>query len=305
VSAFIDQHRARFGVEPICRELQVAPSTYYAAKARGPSRRAQREVWLQRAIAAVHADNYGVYGADKVWAALNRQGVAVARCTVERLMQRLGLRGAVRGRVLRTTRGVQGQPRPADLVQRVFQAPAPNRLWVADFTYVRTQSGWVYVAFIIDVYSRRLVGWQAATSPRRELAQEALETALWQRRGERLDRLVHHSDRGSQYVAVRYSERLAAVGALASVGSKGDSYDNALAESTIGLYKTELVHRHGPWPSITELELATLTYVDWWNHRRLHGALGLVPPSEREAAHHATQLDTIDTMFKTERPRLH
>ncbi len=288
MTAFVDQHRDRFGVEPICRQLQIAPSTYYARRTRPASARAARDAVLQEQIATIFRDNYGVYGADKIWAALRREGVAVARCTVERLMRDLGLRGAVRGRTRRTTIGDTAAVRPADLVDRRFVATAPNRLWVADLTYVRTWSGWVYVALIVDVYSRAIVGWQASTSLRADLALDALEMALWHRRGQRLHGLIHHSDRGGQYLAVRYTERLDQAGLARSVGSRGDSYDNALAESQIGLYKTELIRRRGPWRSIDDVEIATLEWVDWFNHRRLHGEIGMIPPAELETAHAAT-----------------
>lgn len=285
MSGFIESHRERFGVEPICRELQVAPSSYYAAKQRPPSARRVRDEALKVKLRHVHAEHFGVYGVRKLWRQLRREGIAVARCTVARLMRELGLAGVVRGKVARTTVADESAPRPADLVDRDFHAPAPNRLWVADLTYVRTWSGFVYVAFIVDAYSRRIVGWQIARSLRAELALDALEQALWTRE-EPLDGLVHHSDRGGQYLAIRYTERLAEVGAVRSVGSRGDSYDNALAESVNGLYKAELVYRRGPWRGIEDLELATLTWVDWYNHRRLFGAIGYVPPVEYEAKHY-------------------
>jgi putative transposase len=228
-----------------------------------------------------------VYGADKVWAQLKREGTQVARCTVERLMRELGLRGVVRGRAcVRTTVADEVSDRPTDLVARQFRAPAPNRLWVADLTYVKTDSGWVYVAFLIDVFSRFIVGWQASRALRTDLALDALELALWRRRARRLDGLVHHSDRGVQYLAVRYTDRLAEAGVVASVGSKGDSYDNALAESFHGLYKAELIHHCGPWRGLQDVEYATLEYVDWFNQRRLHGELGMVPPAEFETAYY-------------------
>jgi putative transposase len=284
---FIREHRARWGVEPICRVLQIAPSSYYAAVNRAPSARQRRDAELQVAIRRVWDDHRQVYGADKVWAQLNREGVRVARCTVERLMRGLGLRGIVRGkRSVRTTVGDEPSSQPLDLVARRFRAPAPNRLWVADLTYVKTHSGWVYVAFLIDVFSRLVVGWQAARSLRTDLALDALEMALWVRRAAPLDGLIHHSDRGVQYLAIRYTERLAQAGAVASVGSRGDGYDNALAESFHGLYKTELIRHCGPWQGLEEVEYATLEYVDWFNHRRLHGELGLVPPAEFEAAYY-------------------
>jgi putative transposase len=286
MSVFIDEHRASFGVEPICQTLEVAPSTYYAQKSRRPSDRALRDTQLKVRIQTIFDDNYGVYGAEKVWRQLTREGVAVARCTVERLMRELGLAGVRRGRGLKvTTRRDERQPKPADLVDRRFEAAAPNRLWVADLTYMRSFEGWVYVAFVVDVYSRFIVGWQASTTLRTDLALDALEMALWRRRGQRLAGLVHHSDAGSQYLAIRYTERVEEAGLERSVGSRGDSYDNALAESTIGLYKTELIHRRGPWRSIDDVEIATLEYIDWFNHRRLHGQIGHLPPAEVEAAY--------------------
>jgi len=284
---FIDAHREAFGVEPICAVLQIAPSTYYAAKSRPPSARSLTDATLKQRIATLHADNYDVYGAVKVWRALRREGVEVARCTVARLMGELGLEGARRGgpRHPITTRPDDAQERPADLVERRFTASRPNELWVADFTYVRSFAGWAYVAFIIDVYSRYIVGWQAATTMRTELVLDALAMARWRRRADSIEGVVHHSDAGSQYLSVRYSERLEEAGAQPSVGSRGDSYDNALAESTIGLYKTELINRRGPWPSIDAIEIATLEYIDWFNHRRLHGEIGHLPPAEYEAAY--------------------
>jgi len=287
---FISAHKARWGVEPICRVLQVAPATYYAAVSRPPSARSVRDDTLKAAITRVWQEHRGVYGADKVWAQLRREGIPVARCTVERLMRVLGLRGVVRGRTsVRTTLGDAAAERPADLVQRQFRAPAPNRLWVADLTYVKTHSGWVYVAFVIDVFSRAVVGWQASRSLRTDLALDALAMALWGRRGQELSGLVHHSDRGVQYVAIRYTERLAEAGAVASVGSRGDSYDNALAESFNGLYKTELIRHRGPWRGLDDVEYATLDYIDWFNRRRLHGELGMAPPAEFEALYYDEQ----------------
>ena len=293
--AFIDAHRERFGVEPICRALQFAPSTYWSAKRRPPSARSVRDAELKAQIARVHADNFGVYGVPKVWAQLNREGHRVARCTVERLMRELGLRGAVRGRPRRTTVADAAAERPRDLVERRFSAPAPNRLWVADITYVRTWSGFVYAAFVTDAFSRRIVGWQASRSLRSDLAIHALEQAVWERNraGASLDGLVHHSDRGTQYLSIRYTERLAANDIVASVGSRGDSYDNALAESTIGLYKTELVRNRGPWRGLDDLELATLEWVDWYNNRRLHHHnTGSAPPAEAEHLHYRQQHST-------------
>ena len=277
----MDHHRERFGVEPICRVLsehgvKIAPSTYYAAKTRPPSARAVRDEQLKIEIKRVYEENLSVYGADKIWTQLNKEGTRVARCTVERLMRDLGISGARRGGIsITTTCPGDDEHRPADLVQRDFRANAPNRLWVADLTYVKTHSGWVYVAFIIDVFSRMVVGWQASRSLRSDLAIDALEMAVWnrQRAGHGLTGLVHHSDRGVQYLSIRYTERLAANDIVSSVGSKGDSYDNALAESFNGLYKWELIHRQGPWKGLDDVEFATMTYVDWFNHRRLHGQL--------------------------------
>ena len=281
---FIEEHRERWGVEPICRVLQFAPATYYAARTRPAS---ARELWdreLKPEIQRIWNENFRVYGADKVWTQLRREGYRVARCTVERLMRDLGLRGVVRGKTPRTTLVEDGATRPVDLVDRNFVAPAPNRLWVADLTYVKTHTGWVYVAFIVDVFCRYVVGWQASRSLRTELALDALEMAIWARRGEQLQGLVRHSDRGAQYLAVRYTERLVLAGAVASVGSRGDSYDNALAESFNGLYKTELIRRRGSWRGLDDVEYATLEWVDWFNQRRLHTELGMVPPAEFEAA---------------------
>jgi putative transposase len=283
--AYIDEHRDRFGVEPICQLLPIAPSTYYHAKRRAPSARAVRDAQLKAEISRVHAEHFGVYGARKVWRQLHREGITVARCTVERLMRQLGLQGVRRGKPHRTTTPDAAATRPADLVERDFSASRPNQLWVADLTYVATWSGFVYVALVIDAFSRFIVGWQAARWLRTDLALDALEMAIWARRGE-LEGLVHHSDRGSQYLSIRYTERLAEAGAVTSVGSRGDSFDNALAETIIGLYKTELIRRRGPWKGIDEVEYATLEWVDWFNHRRLLGPIGHVPPAEFEAAYH-------------------
>ena len=272
---------------------KIAPNTYWVARRRPPSPRALRDGELVVEIERVYAENLFVYGADKVWAQLNREGIRVARCTVERLMRASGLSGARRGKAFTvTTRPDDGQDRPADLVERKFKAPTPNRLWVADLTYVKTHTGWVYVAFIIDVYSRFVVGWQASRSLRSDLAIDALEMAVFnrQRAGADLDGLVHHSDRGVQYLSIRYSERLAANDIVASVGSKGDSYDNALAESFNGLYKWELIHRQGPWRGLDDVEFATMTYVDWFNHQRLHGEItndtSYTTPAEFEALYY-------------------
>src|SRR5215208_1439267 len=264
--------------------LQVAPSSYYAATTRPLPARKRRDGALQVAIRRVWDEHRRVYGADKVWAQLKREGIPVARCTVERLMRRLGLRGVVRGKTsVRTTIGDEASDRPLDLVARQFRAPAPNRLWVADLTFVKTHGGWVYVAFVVDACSRFVVGWQASRSLRTDLALDALEMALWKRRAVSLKGLIHHSDRGVQYLAIRYTERLAEAGAVPSVGSRGDSYDNALAESFNGLYKTELIRHAGPWQGLDDVEYATLEYVDWFNHHRLHGELGMLPPAEFEA----------------------
>ena len=290
---FIADHRERWGVEPICRVLQFAPATYYAATSRPASARDLRDWELKPQIRRIWEENFRVYGADKVWAQLRREGLVVARCTVERLMRDLGLRGVVRGRTPRTTVSAEGADRPADLVQRHFVATAPNRLWVADLTYVKTHSGWVYVAFIVDVYSRFVVGWQASRSLRTDLALDALEMAIWGRRGEQLQGLVHHSDRGVQYLAIRYTERLAQAGAVGSVGSRGDSYDNALAESFNGLYKTELIRKDGPWRGLEDVEFVTLEYLDWFNQRRLHSELGMLPPAEFEADHYHEETPTL------------
>jgi putative transposase len=306
--AFIDAHRDRFGVEPICRVLtehgcKIAPNTYYVARKRPPSARAIRDAELVVEIERVYDENLFVYGADKVWAQLNRENIRVARCTVERLMRAQGLQGARRGKVFTvTTTSDDRQQRPADLVERQFRASAPNRLWVADLTYVRTFSGWVYVAFIIDVYSRVVVGWQASRSLRSDLAIDALEMAVWnrQRTGDDLSQLIHHSDRGVQYLSVRYSERLAANAIIASVGSKGDSFDNAMAESFNGLYKWELIYRQGPWRGLDDVEFATMTYIDWFNQRRLHGQITndatYTTPAEAEAAYYRQTTTAIKTV---------
>jgi putative transposase len=284
----IDALKGRFGVEPVCRALKLPTSTYYAHKQHRPSPRRQRDERLKVEVQRVWKENFEVYGARKVWRQLQREGVQVARCTVERLMRQLGLKGAVRGKPKRTTVCDPQAERPADLVNRQFAATRPNQLWVADLTYVRTGSGFCYAAFVIDCYSRLLVGWRLASHLRTDLALDALEMAIW-RRDTTLDGLIHHSDRGGQYLAIRYADRLADAGAVTSVGSRGDSYDNALAESTIGLYKTELVRRRGPWRGLDDLELATMEWVDWYDHRRLHGALDHVPPAEYEASYEATR----------------
>jgi putative transposase len=283
--AYVDAHRDRFGVEPICKVLPIAPSTYYQASRRPRSARRRRDEELKVEIRRVYDDNFGVYGARKVWRQLHREGICVARCTVERLMRELGLQGVRRGKTRRTTTPDATAPRPADLVDRDFSATRPNQLWVADLTYVATWSGFVYVAFIIDAFSRFLVGWQASRSLRTDLALDALEMAIWRRQAG-LEGLVHHSDRGGQYLSIRYTERLAEAGAVTSVGSRGDSFDNALAETIIGLYQTELIRRRAPWRDLDEVEYATLEWVDWFNHRRLLAPIGHVPPAEFEAAYH-------------------
>ena len=291
--AFIDAHRETYGVEPICAQLPIAPSTYYEAKARqaDPSRvpaRAQRDEVLRGAITHVWHANRRVYGVRKVWRQLTREGVVAARCTVARLMRAEGLRGVVRGARVRTTIPDAGADAAQDLVDRDFTATQPNQLWVADFTYVATWRGMVYVAFVIDVFSRRIVGWRASASMRTDLALDALEQALYDRQTEA--GLVCHSDRGSQYLSIRYTERLAAAGIEASVGSRGDAYDNAMAESVIGLFKTEVIRHGGPWRSLDDVEFATLEWVAWFNTCRLMEPLGYLPPAEYEA-----QFDRLGT----------
>ncbi len=290
--SFIDDHRDEYGVEPIARELPIAPSTYYEHLAcrRDPSRlsaRVKRDATLVPEIRRIWEENRRVYGARKVWRQLGREGVDVARCTVERLMRKLGLQGAVRGRKARTTVPDDKAPRPADLVERDFTATRPNQLWLADITYVATWRGFAYVAFIIDAFARRIVGWRASSSLRTDIALDALEQALYERGC--TDGLVHHSDRGVQYLSIRYTERLKEAGIEPSVGSVGDSYDNALAETVIGLYKTEVIVRGGPWRSLEAVEFATLAWVDWFNHRRLLEPIGYVPPAEYEEAYYQRQ----------------
>jgi len=290
--AFIDAHRETYGVEPICDVLPIAPSTYYAHKAceanpRLRSCRAKRDAWLTVQIRRVRAENFDVYGARKVWRQLHREGIVVARCTVARLMRAIGLQGAVRGRAFTTTTRGDGAARPSDLVNREFVATRPNELWVADLTYVATWRGFVYVAFVIDVYARRIVGWRVCSSLRTDIALDALEQALYARPA--IDQLVHHSDRGTQYLSIRYTDRLAEAGIEPSVGSVGDSYDNALAESVIGLYKTEVIRRRGPWRQLEAVEFATLEWVEWFNNRRLLTSIGDVPPAEYEQQYHQTQ----------------
>jgi putative transposase len=297
---FIDEHKSVFGVEPICRVLSahgapIAPSTYYAAMSRPPSARAVRDAALKTEITRVWKDNREVYGADKVWLELNRQGIGVARCTTERLMRQLGLQGVRRGRKIRTTVPGRDGHRAGDLLNRDFTAPAPNRRWVADFTYVAAWCGIIYVAFVVDIYSRAIVGWAAASHKRTKLVLDALQMALWRRDHDGHPAgpgLVHHSDAGSQYVSFVFTAHLVEAGIDASIGTVGDALDNALMESTIGLYKTELIKKDGPWKSLADVELATAEYVDWFNHRRLHTAISGVPPAEHEAAYYAqTQPD--------------
>jgi putative transposase len=264
--------------------LEIAPSTYYAAKRRPPSARALADARLAGEVARVHAANLGVYGVRKTWRALGREGVSVGRDRTWRLMRALGLAGATRSRRVRTTVPAPVAERPADLVNRAFGAPAPDRLWVADLTYVWTVRGFCYTAFVVDAFSRMIVGWRVSSSLRTDLALDALEMAVWARGGD-LSGLVHHSDRGVQYLSIRYTERLADAEIAASVGSRGDSYDNALAETVNGLYKAELIHRRARWRSVEEVELATAEWVHFWNHRRLHSATGYLPPAEYERAY--------------------
>jgi putative transposase len=301
---FVDEHRhdlfdgRELGVEPICRVLtehgcQIAPSTYWAALKRQPCARVRRDEELLVQIRRIHDENYGVYGARKVWRQLHREGTSVARCTVERLMRHDGLVGAVRGATRRTTRPdpkAARAARPEDLVERQFAAQMPNQLWVVDFTYVATWCGFVYVAFCIDVFARLITGWRVSSAMSTDLVLDALEMGIWQRQrqGRSIQGLVHHSDAGSQYTSIRYTERLAEAGAKPSIGSVGDSYDNAMAESIIGLFKTEVIRRRGPWRNIDDVEIATLEWVDWFNNRRLFEALGDIPPAEAEATYYRT-----------------
>ncbi len=285
---FIDEHRSRFGVESICKALQFAPSRYWreAARRRDPSlvpARQQRDGLLIPEIERVWTSNLKVYGADKVWKQLHREGIPVARCTVERLMRRQGWQGARRGRRVRTTVPDTKAPCPLDRVNRQFRAERPNQLWVSDFTYVSTWQGFAYVAFVVDVYARVIVGWRVSHSMQTDFVLDALEQALYARQPDRDGALTHHSDRGSQYLSIRYTERLAEAGIEPSVGSRGDSYDNALAETINGLYKAELIHRRAPWKSREALEIATLEWVAWFNHHRLLEPIGYIPPAEAEA----------------------
>ena len=296
--AFLDDHRDTYGVEPICRVLPIAPSTYHAHVAcrRDPERlsaRARRDIELKPEVARVFAENYEVYGVRKVWRQMKREGYGVARCTVERLMRSLGLQGVIRGKPVRTTVSDKAAPCPLDHVNRQFRAPAPNCLWVSDFTYVATWQGFVYVAFVIDTFARRIVGWRVSRTAHASFVLDALEQAIHQRQPAHRGGLVHHSDRGSQYISIKYTERLAEAGIEPSVGSVGDSYDNALAETINGLYKAEVIHKRGPWRNFEAVEFATLEWVDWFNHRRLLEPIGNIPPAEAEQLYYAA-LDTLE-----------
>ncbi len=295
---FIDDNRGSYGVEPICKLLPIAPSTYYShvAKRQDPSRmsaRAQRDILLKPEVARVFAENFGVYGVRKVWRQMKREGYDIARCTVERLMHDMGLAGVIRGKPVRTTVSDKAAPCPLDHVNRQFHSPAPNMLWVSDFTYVATWAGFVYVAFVIDVYARYIVGWRVSRTAHASFVLDALEQALHDRRPTHRGGLIHHSDRGSQYVSIKYTERLAEAGIEPSVGSVGDSYDNALAETINGLYKAEVIHRRGPWRSLEAVEYATLEWVDWFNNKRLLEPIGNIPPVEAEKNYYA-MLDETD-----------
>jgi len=292
MKAFIDDHRAVHGVEPICRVLPIAPSTYraHAAALADPSRRSERrkrDASLRPEIGRVWRANFEVYGVRKVWRQLNREGIEVARCTVARLMSELGIAGAVRGKPVKTTLSNSAMPCPEDRVNRQFHAPRPNALWLSDFTYVATWAGFVYVALVIDAFARRIVGWRVSRSMQAGFVLDALEQALHARRPVQSDGLIHHSDRGAQYPSIKYTERLAEAGIEPSVGTVGDSYDNALAETIIGLFKTEVIHRCGPWRSMEVVEFATLEWVDWFNNRRLLEPIGNIPPAEAETRFYA------------------
>ena len=287
--SFIDEHRDQYGVESICTQLPIAPSVYYEQKARetDPERvppRVRRDITMLGQIRRVYEENFQVYGVRKIWRQLKRENVEVARCTVERLMRTLGLQGVRRGKRCRTTISDSEANRPADLVKRQFTATRPNQLWVADFTYVATWTGFVYVAFVIDVFARLLIGWRVARSMKTDLVLDALEQAIWSRSG--IEGVIHHSDKGSQYLSIRYSERMIEAGVSPSVGTTGDSYDNALAETIIGLYKTEVIYHRGPWKNIEAVEYATLEWVDWFNQRRLLEPIGNMPPAEFETAYY-------------------
>jgi putative transposase len=295
--AFIDDHRDVYGVEPICRVLPIAPSTYHVHAARrcDPGKaapRVRRDVILRQQVRRVWEENFQIYGVRKVWRQLGREGIEVARCTVARLMREMGLKGVVRGKPGKTTVSDRAAPCPLDRVNRQFQAPRPNALWVSDFTYVATWAGFVYVAFVIDAYARRIVGWRVSRTAHASFVLDALEQALHERRPVQGGGLVHHSDRGVQYVSIKYTERLAEAGIEPSVGSVGDSYDNALAETINGLYKTEVIHRRGPWRGLEAVEFATLEWVDWFNNRRLLEPIGNIPPAEAEARFYAQLEET-------------
>lgn len=290
--AFIDEHRSRLGVEPICRLLPIAPSTYYEGVAKRTdvdrlSARARNDIAMKIEIRRVFNENFQVYGVRKVWRQLQREGFDVARCTVARLMRMMGLQGVVRGKPVRTTVSDKASPCPLDRVNRQFFADAPNMLWLSDFTYVATWQGFVYVAFVIDAFARRIVGWRASRTAHAGFVLDALDQALHDRRPVHRGGLIHHSDRGVQYVSIRYSERLAEAGIEPSVGSVGDSYDNALAETINGLYKAEVIHRRGPWRSFEAVEFATLEWVDWFNNKRLLETIGNIPPAEAEQRYYA------------------
>ncbi len=290
--SFIDEHRGVFGVEPICRLLPIAPSTYYenVAKRLDVDRlsiRARSDIGLKIEIRRVFEQNFQVYGVRKVWRQLQREGFDIARCTVARLMRAMGLQGIIRGKPIRTTISDKAAPCPLDCVNRQFFAPAPNMLWLSDFTYVATWQGFVYVAFVIDAFARRIVGWRASRAAHAGFVLDALDQALHNRRPVHHGGLIHHSDRGVQYVSIRYSERLAEAGIEPSVGSVGDSYDNALAETINGLYKAEVIHRRGPWRNFEAVEFATLEWVDWFNNRRLLEPIGNIPPAEAEKQYYA------------------
>jgi transposase InsO family protein len=287
MTAFIDEHREVYGVEPICRVLPIAPSTYHerVAQRRDPARlsdRARRDRDLKPEVLRVFAENFGVYRVRKVWRQMNREGFAVARCTIERLLRDLGLQGVIRSKPVRTTISDKSAPCPLDQVNRQFHAPAPNMLWVPDFTYVATWAGFVYAAFVIDVYARYIVGWRVSRTAHASFVLDTLKQAIHDRRPVHRGGLVHHSDRGSQYVSIKYSERLAKAGIEPSVGSVGDSYDNALAETINGLYKAEVIHRRGSWRSLEAVEYATLEWVDWFNNRQLLEPIGNILPAEAE-----------------------
>nr|WP_307434038.1 IS3 family transposase [Labrys monachus] len=294
MKAFIDEHRSDYGVEPICKVLPIAPSTYWehAGRQADPARvpeRDRRDAALSPQIRRVHAENLSVYGARKVWLQLGREGHRVARCTVRRLMKRLDLRGVIRGKTVKTTVSSPATPCPADKVNRNFKAARPNALWLSDFTYVSTLSSFVYVAFVIDAFARRIVGWKASTSMQSAFVLDALEQALHARQPIKGEGLIHHSDRGVQYVSIKYTDRLKDAGVEPSVGSVGDSYDNALAETINGLYKAEVIHRRSSWRTMSEVEMATLEWVDWFNNRRLLEPIGNMPPAEAEARYWAQQ----------------